>query len=486
MRRLALLAVVCAGMAAGADRKQVETLIQQVRDVTGAEPALLSVDTQIRLAAATAKLHPRKALEAARDAASLLLTLPDAGTRGQLGVRLAEVLRQIDPEEARRFVLSMEPRAVSGAYRDTKAEALDFVVRYWIPRDRKRAVEVLSEGIGAGAFRVESVRELMDLLLAEEPSAVPGLFAVLLAAFPEADATDRDCLLLLRRAAQVAPADSALAVEAARKILRALDSKRFQEDPEWRVAGQYTVDGSTVKAESAREAILLEVAGLLAAFSPQTYKQYAERFSLDLAAAKSISATSDLKLSPRDQQDREDSPLATLMLRGRPAPSLTELVQPSYTETVEAALERARLEGGGASAAQTLVEIAMRRDATPAQRAQISGEAIDEAEKDPLLYSRLWVYEGLLPYWWQHGNRPLAMKAGQAMARTVARFCKCEDRACGSLKERAECLTANQRVAEDLFNFEIAPEDLGIGDPSLRARSLLLKLREMTRPEAAK
>ena len=87
---------------------------------------------------------------------------------------------------------------------------------------------------------------------------------------------------------------------------------------------------------------------------------------------------------------------------------------------------------------------------------------------------------------WQHGNRALATKAGQAMARTVARFCKCEDRACGSLKERAECLTANQRVAEDLFNFEIAPEDLGIGDPSLRARSLLLKLTEMALPEAAK
>jgi hypothetical protein len=83
---------------------------------------------------------------------------------------------------------------------------------------------------------------------------------------------------------------------------------------------------------------------------------------------------------------------------------------------------------------------------------------------------------------WQHGNFALATKAGQAMASTVARFCKCEDRACGILKERAECLTANQRVAENLFNFEIAPQDLGIGDPSLRARSLLLKLREMALP----
>ncbi|HXB70773.1 MAG TPA: hypothetical protein VNY05_21245 [Candidatus Acidoferrales bacterium] len=488
---MAVLAVFCAGVAAGADRKQVESLIQQVRDVTGAEPALLSVDTQIRLAAATAKLHPKKALEAARDAGSLLLTLGDPETRGQLGVRLTEVLRQIDPEEARRYVLSMERRTVSGAYRDgvyrdTKAEALDFVVRYWIPRDRKRAVEVLSEAIGAGAFRAESVQELMDLLGAEEPAAVPGLFAVLLAAFPEEGATDRDCLLLLRRAAHVAPAASALAVEAARKILRALDSKRFQEDPEWRVAGQYSVGGSTVKAESARDAIRLEVAGLLATFSPETYNQYAERFGLDLAAAQSITAASDLKLSLRNPGDREDSPLAAVMMRGRPALPPAELVQPSYTEPVEAAVERARLDDAGSSRALTLVEIAMRRDATPAQRAQISGEAIDAAEKDPLLYSRLWVYEGLLPYLWQHGNFALAIKAGQAMARTVARFCKCEDRACGSLKERAECLTANQRVAEDLFNFEIAPEDLGIGDPSLRARSLLLKLREMALPVAAK
>jgi hypothetical protein len=436
------------------------------------------------LAAAIAKLHPKKAHEATRDAGSLLLTLPDQETRGQLGVRLAEVLRQIDVEEARRFVMSMEPRTSPGAnhesvYRDTKAEALDFVVRYWIPRDSKRAVEVLAEGLGAGAFRAESVRELMDLLAAEDPAAVPGLFAVLLAAFQENDATDRDCLLLLRRAAQLAPADSALALEAARKILRALDSKRFLEDPEWRVAGQYSVDGNPKRAESAREAIQLEVAGLLAALSPETYRQYAERFSLDLAAAKSITPESGLTLSPRHPEERADAPLATLVMRSAyPAP-------PSK-ETVEAALERARLEKGGGSLAQALVEIAMRRDATPAQRAQISREAIDEAEKDPLLYSRLWVYEGLLPYLWQHGNRALAIQAGQAMARTVAAFCKCEDRACGSLKERAECLTANQRVAEDLFDFEIAPEDLGIGDPSLRARSLLLHMREMARPAPAR
>ena len=471
MPRILVLAFLCAEALAG---QQPESLIQQVRDITGAEPALLSVDTQIRLAAATAKLHPKKAYDAARDAASLLLTLPDPETRGQLGVRLVEVLRQIDIEEARRFVMSMEPRQ-NGVYRDAKAEALDFVVRYWIPRDRKRALDVLTEGLGAGAFRSESVRELMDLLAAEDPAAVPGLFAVLLSSFQENDATDRDCLLLLRRGAQLAPADSPLAVEAARKILRALDSKRFQEDPEWRVAGQYKVDGSPVRVESAREAIQLEVAALLASSSPETFRQYAERFHLDLAAAKSITPESDLTLNPRHPEERADSPLATLMMRS------THPAQPS-TETVEAALERARLESRGGSRAQALVEIAMRRDATPPQRAQIAREAIDEAEKDPLLYSRLWVYEGLLPYLWQHGNRALAIQAGHAMARTVAAFCKCEDRACASLKERAECLTANQRVAEDLFDFEITPEDLGIGDPSLRARSLLLQLREIARP----
>lgn len=486
MGRMALVAVLCAGVAAGDSRKQIEALIQEVRDITVTEPALLSVDTQIRLAAVAAKLDPKKALETARDAGSLLLTLPDAETRGQFGVRLTEVLRQVDPEEARRFVLSMEPRAASGMYRDTKAEALDYVVRYWIPRDRKRALEVLSQGIGAGAFRAESIRELMDLLVAEDPAAAPGLFAVMLAAFPEDQATDRDCLILLRRAAQVAPLDSVLAVESARKILRALDSKRFQEDPDWRIAGQYRVDGGIVKAESGREAIQLEVEGLLAQFSPETYNQYTERFRLDLAAARTITAASELKISPRDPADREDSPLANLVLRGRPAPPLTELAQPTYKEAIEAALERARRDDDSASRAQALVEIAMRRDATPAQRARISGEAIDEAEKDPLLYSRLWVYEGLLPSLWQHGNRALAIKAGQEMARTVGRFCKCEDRACGGLKERSECLTAYQRVAEDWFNFEITPEDLGIGDPSLRARSLVLKLREMALPAAAK
>jgi len=199
MRRLALVAVWCAGLACAADREQVEALIQQVRDLAGAEPALLSVDTRVGLAAAVAKLHPGKALEVAREAASLLLTLPDAETRGLFGVRLTEVLRRIDPEQARGYMLSMEPRRATGTYRDTKAEALDIVARYWIPRDHKRALEVVSEGIGAGAFRADSIKEAMDLLAAEDPAATASLFAVLLAAFPDEGATDRDCLLLLRR-----------------------------------------------------------------------------------------------------------------------------------------------------------------------------------------------------------------------------------------------------------------------------------------------
>jgi hypothetical protein len=492
MRRIALVALVCAGIAAGADRKQVEALIQQVRDITGAEPAMLSVDTQIRLAAATARLHPKKALEAAHDAGSLLLTLPDPETRGEFGLRLTGVLRQIDPEEARRYVVSMEPRTASGIYRDTKAEALDIVARYWIPRDRKRAMQVVSEGIGAGAFRAESIKELMDVLGAEDPPAVPGLFAVMLAAFPEEGATDRDCLLLLRRAAQAAPYAPALAVEAARKILRALDSKRFREDPGWRIEGHYSAGGREVKAYGARDAILFEVAGFLAAFGPDDYAQFKDRFNRwDLSGVKpgdaiAFSAEESLVLYPRGPHDAEIPPSDMLTLF-RPSPSLADVLEPAKREPVEIAVERARqAPDDGSSLGLRLVEISMRNDATPAQRAQIAGEAIDEAAKDPSLYRRLWVYEGLLPYLWQHGNRPLAIKAGQAMAHTVAQFCKCEDRACGSLKERSQCTFANQQVAEDLFNFEIAPEDLGIGDPSLRARSLVLKLKEMALPELVK
>lgn len=70
------------------------------------------------------------------------------------------------------------------------------------------------------------------------------------------------------------------------------------------------------------------------------------------------------------------------------------------------------------------------------------------------------------------------------LTRKQAVICKCEDRACGRLRERSECLTANQRVAEDLYNFEIAPEDLGIGDASLRARVLVLKLKDLGLPPA--
>ena len=482
MNRAWLTALFCASLASPADRKQVESLIQQVRDASSAEPALLSVDTLIRLSTATVKLHPKKSLEAARDAGSLLLTLPDPETRGAFGVKVTEVLRQADPEEARRFMLAMEPRRTSGTYRDTKAEALDLVARYWIPRDPKRALEVISEALGAGAFRAECIKELMDHLTTEDPPAVPAVFGLMLAAFPEDDATDRDCLLLLRRAAQAAPFSQALAVEAARKVLRALESKRFREDPARRIEGHYSLRGREITVDGGRDAILLEAGAFLAAYSPESFAALKEKFgrwdleNVPPAEALGFATAESLVVYPRTNADAQ-IPLAHLILM-QPPVSLMEVIQPGPQEPIEIAVEKARQPADdGNTVGLRLVHIAMRRDATPSQRTQIAGEAIDEAEKDPKLSRRLWVYEGLLPYLWQHGNKPLAIKAGHAMAHTVAQFCA---------KPDDECLTAQQRFAEDLFNFEIAPDDLGIGDPSLRARTLILKLKEMALPPSCR
>lgn len=485
MRRITLLLLLSAVFAAAAGRKQIESLIQEIQNLAASEPPLLSADTRIRLAEAAAKLVPSKARDVARDVRSLLLTLPDADTRGEFGVRLARVFLKIDPEEAERFVISMEPRKSSGTYRDTKAEALDIVTRFWIGRDDQRALKVLSEGIGAGAFRAQSVKEMMDRLRTGDPSAVPGLFAILLPAFPEDGATDRDCLFLLECAAEVAPVGSALALEAAKKTLRALDSKSFTEDPEIRFAGNYSVGGKSTRADGARDAILFQVAGFLAALSPETYAQYKDHFSrwnlgevkLDQAAA--LAQPENLVSYLRHGDTPDDATLAEVMILTQSGNRLAELIQTPDPEPISAELERARaMEGSSGARAYALEGIAMRRDATPAQRAQIAAEAIEEAGKEPLLYAQLWVYEGLLPYFWERGNRDIAVKAGQAMANTLARFCKCENGSCGSLNHRSECLNAYEREANYLFNFNIDPTELGIADPSLRARILVLKLKE--------
>jgi len=373
----------------------------------------------------------------------------------------------------------MESRHTSGTYRDTKAEALDIVARYYIPRDRKRAAEVIAEALGGGAFRADCIKELMDQLIAEDPPAVPSVFGLMLAAFPEDDPTDRDCLLLLRRAGQAAPFSQALAVEAARKVLRALDSKRFREDPGRRIEGHYSPAGREITVDGGRDAILFEAGSFLAAYSPESFAALKEKFSrwdlenVQPAEALGFATAESLVVYPRTNADAQ-IPLAHL-IRMQPPVSLMEIVQPGPQEPVEIAVEKARQPADdGNTVGLRLVRIAMRRDATPAQRGQIAAEAIDEAEKDPKLSRRLWVYEGLLPFLWQHGYRPLAVKAGHAMANTVAQFCR---------KPDDECLTAQQRFAEDLFNFEITPDDLGLGDPSLRARSLILKLKELALPQ---
>jgi hypothetical protein len=305
------------------------------------------------------------------------------------------------------------------------------------------------------------------------------------------DSTDRDCLLLLRRAGQAAPFSQALAVEAARKVLQAVDAKGFREDPGRRIEGHYSPGGRDVIVDGGRDSILFEAGSFLAAFSPESFAALKDKFSrwnlaeVQPGEALGFATGESLVVYPRTREDSVVS-LSTLITM-HPPQSAMEVIQPSQQEPIEVAVEKARQPiNDGSTVGLRLVRISMRRDATPAQRAQIAGEAIDEAEKDPQPYRRLWVYEGLLPYLWQHGNRPLAMKAGHAMAKTVAGFCKCADHNCGSLREREDCLTANQRFAEDLFNFDITPDDLGIGDPSLRTRWLILKLKEMALPEPGK
>jgi hypothetical protein len=443
---IGLVAYCCAA----ADRKPADEILS----FAASEPLLLSMDTRLRLAKALVKSDLKTALEVARDTAGLLGTLPDPDTRGELCMRLTTILLATDPREAERFVMTMEPRR----YRDTKAEALDLVVRYWRERDEKRALQVLADGIGAGAFRVESLRDVIERLRTADPPAVPALFAILLSGFPQDGATDRECLFLLERAAQVVSIDSALAVEAAQRVLRAIDSKSFVEDPDWRFQLRYAEGDTKFEKEGARAAIRVQAEGFIQAAQGR----------IKLEEAIAMAAGENLVAYPRHEILADEPFLVDVFASATTSERELKRLQGEEPEPIYTELERARALEEASERAPRLTDIAMRPDATPPQRAQIAAEAIDALAEMPWLSGREVLLERLLADARERDNRSLAARAAASLAGTLAAMC-------ADLKGRKQCIEAYDREAKFFLREKIEPAEFGVGDPSLLARILILK-----------
>jgi hypothetical protein len=426
---------------ASAQDKQVGALVTQIRRLAVSEPVVFGIDTRMKTAEVLTGKYPKLAGELLRDGRSALSGVTDPTDQDNLRVRITELLAPLDLEEAERVTKSIR----RGRDEDFVAQAYDKLCTFLVPHPLQFR-QMISKGLGAGAFRMESAAGSLTNLKTADPDGAKELFSEILAAFPAESPGEDDVYYLLKRAEEIAGVSRPLAIEAIDKALSAAGSASLR----------IKSDSKEKDAKTARKKMLRETAVLLGSIDPELLKRYqAEREDLDHAV------TTKEPKQPEEPKKPDDS-----------APDLSKV---PYAE----ALSQARALENLTARAATLIELSRREELTAQQRASLASEALSVAGKLPLGDDRLLALAMLSRDFARRNEPALASLAAQMLSETFTKACDCPTAICHHSGVDFECLELVQAFAEYLDEFKITQESMSLDNISLEARLLVLKLKSV-------
>ena len=424
-----------------AQDRQVAALVTQIRRLAVSEPVVFGIDTRMKTAEVLTLKYPKLAGELLRDARAALSGVTDPTDQDNLRVRMAELLAPLDLEEAERVTRSIR----RGRGEDFVAQAYDKLCTFLVPHPRQFR-QMISKGLGAGAFRMESAAGSLTNLKTKDPDAAMELFSEILAAFPAESPGEDDVYYLLKRAEEIAAVSRPLAIEAIDKALSAAGSANLR----------IKSDSKGKDAKTARMKMLRETAVLLGSIDPDLLKRYqADREGLEYVAR----VANDPK--QEDPKKPDDS-----------APDLSKL---PYAE----ALSQARRLENLTARAGALIELSRREELTAQQRAGLASEALSVAGKLPFGEDRLLALAMLSRDFARRDEPALASLAAQMLSETFTKACDCPTAICHHSGVDFECLELVQAFAEYLDEFKITQESMSLDNISLEARLLVLKLKSL-------
>ena len=425
-----------------AQDKQVAALVTQIRRLAVSEPVVFGVDTRMRTAEVLTGKYPKLANELLRDARAALSGVTDPTDQDNLRVRMTELLAPLDLEEAERVTRSIR----RGRDEDFVAQAYDKLCTFLMPHPRQFR-QMISKGLGAGAFRMESAAGSLTNLKTADPDAAMELFSEILEAFPAESPGEDDVYYLLKRAEEIAGVSRPLAIEAIDKALAAAGSANLRIKPD-------SKEKKDVK--TARNKMLREIAVLLGSIDPELLKRYqAKRDELEYVGR----VASDPK---KEEPKKPDDPL----------PDLSKL---PYAE----ALSQVRKLENLTARVGALIEFSRSEELTPQQRASLASEALSVAGKLPLGEDRLLALAMLSRDFARRNESALASLAAQLLSETFTKACDCPTAICHHASVDFECLELVQSFAEYLDEFKVAQESMSLDNISLEARLLVLRLKAL-------
>lgn len=240
-----------------------------VRAASASECSSLAIDSHLNLADAIASVLPEESKNILYDVLTRLAAYPPS-FRAYSTYRAVTTLIRLDPELAETVMLSMPSES---SFPDYKSAALNELLFYWIPLNKKRALDTAIRGINSGAFGVRSAATLMRV--SDRPAAT-RLFRSLLSRFPKDEAHVQDVLFMLDCTREIIEFNRTLGLQAISVIIKAMnDSTIIYRTP---VIATFDFQGTKITTGDSRQTIWLQLGILLHVYDMGLYGDYQEKF----------------------------------------------------------------------------------------------------------------------------------------------------------------------------------------------------------------
>jgi hypothetical protein len=425
----------------GAEQKQVNVLVAQIRRLAASEPAIYGVDTRLRAAETVAGKYRKLASELLHDTEAELSGISSQNERDHMRIRIVHAWAPLDLEEAERLAKALR----RGGDEDYIAQAYDQMYLYFEQRPAQ-AREIVSKGLAAGAFRMLGATRMLQDQIKKSPESATALFSEMVGAFPAESPSSEDVLYLLRETRNMAVVNRTLAIEAIDKGLTAASSENLQIP---------SSDDQEKAPQALREKMFREIVALLGSIDPALLKRYKDAHKeLDLPIE------SEKKDKPKEEKKDDEEP---------------DLSPFPYSE----ALIRARKLENPTARTVALITISRREELTAQQRASVASEALSAADKIPLSGDRLFGLAMISRDFARRGELANAGLAAQLLLETYNKVCGCAAANCRYGGEDFDCMQNVEDFAEYLDEFKISADALSLDNISLQARLLVLKLHAM-------
>jgi hypothetical protein len=419
-------------------QKQVDALIVQIRRLAVSEPAVYGIDTRLKTAEVVTQQYPALAKELLHDAEAELPGIAAPPEQDRMRVRLVRAFATLDLEESERLTRSFHHQTGP----DYLAQAYDELYLFF-EKDPAQARRMITKGLGAGAFRMESASRKLEELKTTDAQAATVLFAEILGAFPVQSPSSADVLYLLQQTKLALGLSRPLVIQGIDKALSAATSESLRLPADYDKAKD---------PQPPREGLLREISALLHSIDPELLRQYQDRRKeLDLPPQAA-------KEPPKEEKKNDDD-----------APDLSGF---TYSE----ALARARKLDNLLARTGALIDISRREELTAQQRTSVSSEALSTAGKLPLSVDRLVATAMISRDFARRNDLANAAFAAQLLSETFGKVCECPAATCKHGDEDFDCLQNVEAFAEYLEEFKIPAEAMNLDNISLQARLLVLKL----------